>query len=269
MDHFAGNAHSWGLIVNSFDEMEGEYSEVFKNKLFRHDRIWNVGPLLPMKKNEDGLNPKLVHEVITWLDFCTDDKSVVYVGFGTQITLSSKQMEALASALEMSRVRFIWSIKEPMKGVQVEEDQNVVPTGFEDRVAGRGIIARGWVPQVEILGHRAIGAYLTHCGWNSALEGICAGVLLLAWPMQADHFYNTRMLVDNLGAAIRVCEGLGIVPDATKVARVLAESVNGTRPERARVMELKTKALGAIKEGGSSYRALDNVVNELSNLNSK
>ncbi|KAM7465330.1 hypothetical protein LguiB_012892 [Lonicera macranthoides] len=266
VDHFAANAHSWGLIVNSFDEMEGEYSEVFKSKLFRHDRIWNVGPLLPVKKNEVGLEPKPVHEVITWLDSCSHDKSVVYVGFGTQITLTGNQMEALASALEMSGVRFVWSIKEPMKGVQVEEDQNVVPTGFEERVAGRGIIARGWVPQVEILEHRAVGAYLTHCGWNSALEGICAGVLLLAWPMQADHFYNTRMLVDNLGAAIRVCEGLGIVPDATKLAQVLAESVNRTRPERARVMELKTKALGAIKEGGSSYRALGNVVNELLKL---
>ncbi|KAM7465324.1 hypothetical protein LguiB_012886 [Lonicera macranthoides] len=141
---------------------------------------------------------------------------------------------ALATALERSGVKFIWGLKEPMKG--------------------------GWAPQVEILNHRVVGAYLTHCGWNSALEGLCALVLLLAWPMQADHFYNTKLLVDEWGVAIRVCEGLGTIPDSEKMARVLAESLNGTRSERVRAMELKSVALEAIEEGGSSYMALGGLV---------
>ncbi|KAM7465325.1 hypothetical protein LguiB_012887 [Lonicera macranthoides] len=269
LDYHQADLSSWGFIINSFDELESQTLNQLKKKFLRHDRVWAVGPLLPIKHEDGPINSKQTHRAIAWLDSCPVDESVVYVGFGTQITLTGQQMEGLAAALEASGVKFIWSIKPPMKGVQVAEDQNVVPTGFEDRVSRRGIIMRDWVPQAEILDHRAVGAYLTHCGWNSALEGLCAGVLQLAWPMQADHFFNANLLVDELGVAIRICEGLGTVPDSIKVAQILAESVNGTRPEKVRAMEMKSLALQATKEGGSSYNALDEIVDELTKLNSK
>lgn len=86
--------------------------------------------------------------------------------------------------------------------------------------------------------------------------------------MQADHFSNANLFVDELRVAIRVREGLGTIPDSMKMARVLAESV-GTRPERVQAIEMKSMAPEAIKEGGSSYNALDEIVNELSKLSSK
>ncbi|KAM7465326.1 hypothetical protein LguiB_012888 [Lonicera macranthoides] len=265
-DIFVANMSSWGFVFNSFIELEKKYLDKLKNPFIRHAHVWTVGPLLPTKY-EEGPHPKFLHESIAWLNSCSVDRSVVYVGFGSQITLTSQQMEALATALERSGVKFIWALKEPMKGVQEEDDQNVVPTGFEDRVIGKGLLIKGWAPQAEILNHRAVGAYVTHCGWNSALEGLCAGVLLLAWPMQADHFYNTKLLVDEWGVAIRVCEGLGTVPDSEKMARVLAESLNGIQPQRVRAMELNSMALEAIEEGGSSYKALDGLVKEVFSLN--
>nr|DAD40709.1 TPA_asm: hypothetical protein HUJ06_015032 [Nelumbo nucifera] len=51
---------------------------------------------------------------------------------------------------------------------------------------GRGLIINRWAPQVPILNHGDVGGFLTHCGWNSVMEGIIAGVLLLTWPKEVD-----------------------------------------------------------------------------------
>ena len=119
-------------------------------------------------------------EVMTWHYSCQVDKYVVYVCFGSQISLTGSQMEVLADALDRSVVRFTWVVKDLMRGIQLANDsQDLTPSGFEDRVTGRELVIRGWAPQVEILRHRAVGSYLTHCGWTSALERLLTETLLL------------------------------------------------------------------------------------------
>ncbi|KAK2972112.1 hypothetical protein RJ640_013846 [Escallonia rubra] len=265
------NVRSWGFILSSFTELESENLEQLR-KMMGHDRVWAVGPLLPIEHSKVGLNERggsssvPANEVLAWLDSCRAEKSVVFVGFGSQISLTKPQMEALATALEESSVRFIWSVKSPMQGLKETNGDGEVPEGFEDRVGGRGLVIRGWAPQVAILKHRAVGIYLTHCGWNSALEGLLNEVFLLVWPMQADHFVNAKLLVDQLGAAIRVCDGMSSVPDSVKLAHALAESVTGNASEKAEALKLRERALNATKEGGSSALALDDLVKELSTL---
>ncbi|XP_062103877.1 flavonol 7-O-rhamnosyltransferase-like [Humulus lupulus] len=263
LESHAANMASWGVILNTFSDLEGELLSLLKKKILGHDRVWAVGPLLSFPVKTD---PNIsTNKVMAWLDMCKVDNSVVYVGFGSQITLNGAQMEALANALYKSGVQFIWAVKEPMKGAQKKEsDNSVVPTWFEDRTAGKGLVLRGWVPQAAILGHGAVGTYLTHCGWNSMLEGLLSGVLMLAWPMQADHYENAELMVDELNAAVRVCEGLDIVPDPTKLAKVLAESVGQTQVQRARALELGNIGLRSIKPGGSSHIELEALVKDLS-----
>ncbi|GMN54321.1 hypothetical protein TIFTF001_023459 [Ficus carica] len=255
-----------GLILNTFADLERESLAYLKSTFLGQQPVWAVGPLLPINDGNSRGGPSSVptSDVMTWLDSCHVDKSVVYVCFGSQINLTGAQMEVLADALDKSGVRFIWVVKDPMRGVQVAGDeQNLIPLGFKDRVARRGLVIRGWAPQVAILGHRAVGSYLTHCGWNSALEGLLAETLLLVWPMQADHFENEKLLVDGLRVSVRVCEGLETVPNAVELARILTESVGSTRPERARAMELRRVALDSTKPSGSSHRALDELVKDL------
>ncbi|PON64035.1 UDP-glucuronosyl/UDP-glucosyltransferase [Parasponia andersonii] len=268
-DGFVANRASWGLAVNSFGEMEGAYLEHLRRDS-GHDRVWAVGPVPPLADDLSGPTKRggsssiSVEHISSWLDKCGDHK-VVYVCFGSQAVLHNAQMEELAKGLEKSGVHFVWSVKAPT-GVDVEGDYGRVPLGFEDRVAGRGLVIRGWAPQVLILNHRAVGAFLTHCGWNSVLEAVAAGVPMLAWPLGADQFANATLLVDQLKVATTVCGGKSAVPDSAKLARVLAESVGENQVVRQRVAQLCHAALEATKEGGGSTKDLESLIGLLAAL---
>uniref|UniRef100_A0A803KVF4 Uncharacterized protein n=2 Tax=Chenopodium quinoa TaxID=63459 RepID=A0A803KVF4_CHEQI len=74
---------------------------------------------------------------------------------------------------------------------------------------GKGLIIRGWAPQVLILDHEAIGAFVTHCGWNSTLEGKSCGVSMVTWPVFAEQFLNEKLVVEILKTGVGV--GVGVV----------------------------------------------------------
>ncbi|PON64038.1 UDP-glucuronosyl/UDP-glucosyltransferase [Parasponia andersonii] len=115
---------------------------------------------------------------------------------------------------------------------------------------------------------RSVGAFLSHCGWNSTLEALTAEVPMLRWLITADQFINAKLLVDYLGVAVRVGEGDRVVPGSGELARVLAKSLDEARPERIRVKKFRDIALKAVR-GGSSHRDLDDYIQSLTRLDSK
>ncbi|KAF8378531.1 hypothetical protein HHK36_029874 [Tetracentron sinense] len=232
-DDWLANLASWGLVVNSFSELEGVYLDHLKKDM-GHDRVWAVGPLSPLEVTERGGSSSIpTHELMNWLDTC-GDHSVVYICFGSQAILSNKQMEELAAALEASNARFIWCVKE-VKGENGCAEFGMVPTGSPTESQERGLVA---------------------------------GVQMIAWPMGADQFINARLLVEEMGVAVKVCEGEDSIPNSEDVARVVVESLGENWPMRVRAKELSVAALGAIKEGtGSSTKDLDGLVKELCMLN--
>ncbi|PIN14976.1 UDP-glucuronosyl and UDP-glucosyl transferase [Handroanthus impetiginosus] len=262
-DSFVANRLSSASIYNTFEELEDDFLDYFRKKL-GHSRVYAVGPLYMMIARSNDANDE---DVISWLDQW-DDESVLYVCFGSQKLLKKAQMEALAMGLEKSGVRFIWVVK-PLTAQQVEDGYGFAPDGFEDRVKGRGFVIQGWAPQKSILSHRAVGCFLSHCGWNSTLEAIAAGAMILGWPMEADQFVNARLLVEYKGVAAIACEGGDTVPDSDELARKITESMHEDRIERVRAKELRNKALEAIKVGGSSHGGLDELVQELDQLKVK
>ncbi|KAG0465254.1 hypothetical protein HPP92_019418 [Vanilla planifolia] len=247
-DNFLSDAQSWGLVVNTFSELEGEYLDFLRAET-RCDRVWAVGPLAAVAvKRRWGFTEK--EELMAWLDNC-EEGSVVYVCFGSQAMLSEAQAVAIAGALARSGVRFLWCVREG----------TVVPGGTD----GRGKVVIGWAPQMELLRHAAVGWFLTHCGWNSVSEAISAGVAMLTWPMGADQFFVAR-LVEAAEVGLRVCEGAAAVPEVQELARALAATVGGGEREqkvRWRAAELRRVARDAVEEGGSSFMDLGRLIAEL------
>ncbi|ESQ30356.1 hypothetical protein EUTSA_v10012395mg [Eutrema salsugineum] len=249
------NFSSYGCVFNSCECLEEEYMEFVKQKV-GHNRIFGVGPLslIGLGKGDSYSNVD-VKALVSWLDGCPDG-SVLYICFGSQKVLSKDQCDALALGLQKSMTRFVWVAK-----------TDPIPDGFEDLVAGRGLIVRGWAPQVSVLNHVAVGGFLSHCGWNSVLEAMASGKMILAWPMEADQFVDARLLVEHMGVAVSVCEGGKTVPDSNELGRVIAETMGEHGQEvRAQAKAMGRNAQAAMEPGGSSSADLERLVKELRSL---
>ncbi|XP_074311985.1 UDP-glycosyltransferase 89A2-like [Silene latifolia] len=247
------NFKSYGIVFNTYYALEAEYLDYIKMKV-GHDRVYSVGPLNAIGLSRVNPDSGIGYDVLNWVDKWSDG-SVLFVCFGSQKMLTKPQMEALALGLERSGVRFIWVVK--------AETSHMVPDGFEKRVADRALIVHGWAPQTEILSHKAIGGFVSHCGWNSTLESIMAGVMILAWPMEADQFVNARLLVEDMGSAVGLCEGEDTVPDSEMLSRVIEKSMGRNIVQRERAKVIREMAFEAIKSGGSSMKDLDALVKKI------
>ncbi|EFJ16367.1 hypothetical protein SELMODRAFT_421853 [Selaginella moellendorffii] len=72
-----------------------------------------------------------------------------------------------------------------------------------------------WAPQLKVLKHPSVGAFLTHCGWNSLLETIVAGVSVLGWPFLDEQPLNCVLAVEHW----KICYCLPRSLDATIVEK--------------------------------------------------
>ncbi|XP_078151395.1 scopoletin glucosyltransferase-like [Carex rostrata] len=268
------DARSYGEIVNSFLELEADYAAHWREVVGR--KAWLIGPVvlcneeLIEKSNRGGNTSIGTEELLQWLD-SKRSGSVVYICFGSieHSNISLEQFMNIAIALEESDRDFIWVVKSSSL-----EGYNDWLEGFEQKMhkEKRNLIIKGWAPQLLILNHPAVGVFVTHCGWNSTLEAITAGVPMITWPMGGDQFFNEKLIVEMLqvGAAIGVKEGPYLdsrqLIEAETIKNVI-ESVVGVGVEseamRKRAKDLKEKAKAAVQEGGSSYSDLGNLIEEL------
>ncbi|KAK8698908.1 hypothetical protein V6N13_115013 [Hibiscus sabdariffa] len=173
---------SYGVVVNSFYELEATYGDYYKNVLRK--KLWHIGPVSFCNRTTidkaDSEKKSAIdqHECLKWLD-SKQPNSVLYISFGSLNTFSSAQLKEIVMGLEASELQFIWIVR---KQNNDDEDDDWLPEGFEKRMEGKGLVIRRWTPQVLILDHEAVGGFMTHCGWNSTLEGVCGGVLMVTWP---------------------------------------------------------------------------------------
>ncbi|KAG5062726.1 hypothetical protein JHK85_003909 [Glycine max] len=109
--------------------------------------------------------------LLKWRD-TKKENSVVYVCYGTMTNFPDSQLREIAIGLEASGHQFLWIVRRNKQ----EDDKEWFLEGFEKRMKGKGLIIKGWVLQVLILEHQAIGAFMMHCRWNLTLEAVIAGV---------------------------------------------------------------------------------------------
>uniref|UniRef100_F6I3X0 UDP-glycosyltransferases domain-containing protein n=1 Tax=Vitis vinifera TaxID=29760 RepID=F6I3X0_VITVI len=134
-----------------------------------------------------------------------------------------------------------------------------MPEGFLERTNNRGMVVKSCAPQVAVLRHQSVGGFVTHCGWNSVLEAVSAGVPMVAWPLHAEQHLNMAVLVENMKMAIGVEQRNGdrFVSGAELERRLkgLMDSEEG-RDLRERINKTREMAVEAWREEGSSTTAL-------------
>lgn len=264
-----------GILVNSWDELEPTSLKALRdaNKL----PVYPIGPLVrPIEKPVLG-NYQVI---IDWLDK-QPKESVIYVSFGSGGTLSAQQLIELALGLELSQHRFVWVVRPPKNdpsgsffnvGNGSDGTLDYLPDGFISRTQERGLVVHMWAPQVEVLCHPSIGGFLTHCGWNSALESIVHGVPMIAWPLYAEQKMNAGMLTEDIGASIRVKAAAVVESDVSDgvvgreeirsmVRKILVDDEGQNL--RARTKEVKNSAAKALTKGGSSYNSMSQLAEVL------
>ncbi|XP_071738988.1 UDP-glycosyltransferase 90A1-like [Rutidosis leptorrhynchoides] len=262
-DMILATRKSYGLVTNSFFELEPEYSNYWNMKY--GPKSWSIGPFCAdqtLTKTESLFSQK--SSWMIWLDKKLElGSSVLYVAFGSQAEISLDQIQEIKLALEKSEVNFLWVMR---KGVK--ESTLGFGDGFEERVKEKGIVVREWVNQREILEHEIVKGFLSHCGWNSTLESICAAVPILAWPLSAEQPLNAKFVTEEIKIGLRVetCDGSvkGFVKweELEKKVKELMEGVIG-KEMRKKVKEISDAAVKAVEHGGSSWRSLNELIEEL------
>ncbi|XP_028789961.1 UDP-glycosyltransferase 73C5-like [Neltuma alba] len=268
---------SYGVVINTFEELEGEYVRDYKKE--RKDKVWCLGPVSLCNKdeldkaqrgNKASINEKLC---LKWLD-SQQPRSVVYVCLGSLCNLIPSQLEELALALEDSKKPFIWAIR---GGDKLQELESwIKEDGFEERIEGRGLLIRGWAPQVLVLSHPAVGGFITHCGWNSTLECISAGVPMVTWPLFADQFLNEKLACQVLKVGVSVGvevpmkwgeeEKIGVVvkkEDIKKAICMVMDEGEESEERRKKAKELSEMAKKAVENGGSSHRNISLLIEDI------
>ncbi|KAL6845109.1 hypothetical protein ACP4OV_024604 [Aristida adscensionis] len=260
-----------GILINTFEFLETRAVFALRDGLCVLNRatppVYCIGPLVSGGGDKE-------HECLRWLDL-QPDHSVVFLSFGSLGTFSKKQLQEIANGLEKSGQRFLWVVRNPVEFGHrssqplLEPDLPALfPDGFLERTKERGLLVKSWAPQVDVLHHKATGAFVTHCGWNSTLESITVGLSLLCWPLYAEQRMNKVFIVEEmkLGVEMRGYNEDVVTADEVEAkVRLVMESKDG-QALRKRVAAVKDKAADALKEGGSSHAAFVQLLEDLDQL---
>ncbi|OVA19026.1 UDP-glucuronosyl/UDP-glucosyltransferase [Macleaya cordata] len=264
---------SYGDLINSFYELESNYADHYRKVMER--RAWHIGPVSLRNRNtidkaQRGKKSSIDdHYVLSWLD-SKKPNSVLYICFGSVCRFSNDQLFEIAMGLEDSGFSFVWVVK----ALKKDEKQRILPQGFEERMEGKGLIIRDWGPQVLILDHPAVGGFMTHCGWNSILEGVSAGVPMITWPVFGEQFYNEKFVTQVLKNGIQVgvedwnfwIDAKNVSVNKEQIEQVVTQlmgEAEDAEEMRRRAKQLSEMAKSAVEVGGSSYADLTALIEEL------
>ncbi|KAL7201240.1 hypothetical protein ACSBR1_033031 [Camellia fascicularis] len=182
--------------------------------------------------------------------------SVVYVSFGSLAELGVDQMEELAWGLGDSNYHFLWVVG--------SKEEAKLPKDFVRETSEKGLVV-SWCPQLQVLAHKAVGCFVTHCGWNSTLEALSLGVPMVAMPQWTDQSTNAKYVMDVWRMGLRVrCNDKGIVR-REEIEHCVREVMEGERGKEMKRNAIKWSELAkeAVGEGGSSDRNIHEIVAKL------
>ncbi|KAF0900073.1 hypothetical protein E2562_026809 [Oryza meyeriana var. granulata] len=137
--------NSKAVVINTFDELEPAELERIRHELSDDDVaiVFAAGPLhklIPYMNVGSSLILRPDRSCLEWLDTQTTG-SVLYVSFGSLMSLESDEFLEVALGLESSDQPFLWVVRPDLvRGL----DRASLPDGFEHVVENRGKPALPW-----------------------------------------------------------------------------------------------------------------------------
>jgi hypothetical protein len=261
-----------GVLVNTLEWLEPRALKALADGVAVPDRtipkVYCIGPMVNDGKEESGER----HECLAWLDK-QPKQNVVFPQQGRLLQSAAAGDRARVGELRPA-VLVSWAVRSPPE----EQSQfpepdlaRLLPAGFLERTKGRGLVLKSWVPQAEVVQHEALGAFVTHCGWNSTLEAIMSGLPMICWPLYAEQGLNKVFMVEEMKIGVEM-GGYEEFVKAEEVeveakVRLVMETEEG-KVLRERLVVATEKALEATKEGGSSVVAFEEFMRDMEKRNS-
>ncbi|KAM7250428.1 hypothetical protein ACFE04_022311 [Oxalis oulophora] len=241
-----------GILINSFEKLEPDsLSALNSGKVVAGlPPVHAIGPLLSFEfekfsESNDG--------TLEWLNN-QPLESVVFVSFGTRVSMSTEQIREIGDGLVKSGCIFLWVVN--VKKVDLE-----AALGYEllQRLNDQGLMAMDWIDQNEVLAHNSVGGFLSHCGWNSVVEAAWHGVRILAWPQVGDQKINAEV-VKRVGVGLWKSSWENLVR-GQQIADGIKEMME-SESLRTRALKLGEEARKAVAEN-----SLNALVNKWKNKN--
>ncbi|KAI3971201.1 hypothetical protein MKW92_020251 [Papaver armeniacum] len=184
---------------------------------------------------------------MAWLDK-QPEKSVVYVSFGSIVTVTQEQWLEIWYGLVNSSHRFLW-VRRPDSLLAKDDEVSGIQEELIEATKERACTV-DWAPQEEVLNHPAVGCFFTHSGWNSILESMVAGVPMVCWPHLADQQINSRYVSEVWKIGMDMKDNC----NRSTVEKLIREMMGDKREElmksTAKIAEMAQKS---VSRDGSSY----------------
>ncbi|XP_047947583.1 UDP-glycosyltransferase 75C1-like [Salvia hispanica] len=240
------------VLLNTFQELEQEAIKELESKL----NVIAIGPLIATSNSFGGDLDNEDKNYLQWLD-SKQEKSVVYIAFGSLVVLSNEQKVEILKGLVESKRPFLWVVR------SLDSEEEEVKNMFDQEIRNCDGMIVTWCSQTEVLSHKSIGCFVTHCGWNSTLEGLVSGVPLIGCPHYSDQTTNAKLVEDVWGNGVRARMNGEVVMKREELGKcldvVMGEEERG-KEIRKRAWLLRGMAMDAVKDGGSTYNNLRKVI---------
>ncbi|KAK4477578.1 hypothetical protein RD792_016813, partial [Penstemon davidsonii] len=236
------------VICNSSYELEPGALTLASNCL-------PIGPLLArnrLGKSAGHFWPE-DSDCVSWLDR-QQPRSTIYVAFGSFTVFDQTQFQELAFGLELTNRPFLWVVRQDI----TQDIEQTYPEGFKERVKSRGKMV-GWAPQQKVLSHPSVACFMSHCGWNSTVEGVSNGVPFLCWPYFADQFLNQSYISDHWEIGLDLDKDKSGIIRQEEIGKKVELLLNNER-YKTRALNLQEKTISSVKEGGCSQKNFSNFV---------
>ncbi|KAL9327639.1 hypothetical protein ACSQ67_002642 [Phaseolus vulgaris] len=233
----------WLRSPNHFYDLESAYYEHYK--VVMGTKSWGIGPVSLWANQEASDKAARGHakeedeEEEGWHKWLSTkaESSVLYVSFGSMNRFPYSQLVEIAHALEDSGKDFIWVLL--------------------------------------ILENPAIGGLVTHCGWNTLMESVNAGLPMVTWPLFAEQFYNEKLVVDvlKIGVSVGAKEWRNWNQFGSEVVKRedIGNAIGVMMSEESEELRRRAKTLSdaakrAIQNGGSSHNNMKELIRELNQI---